>query len=150
MSGSVDGIAGRGTTQAAASFARAQGLLVPAIQTGSLSALEAFVIKAEEALADKEAEARAEAERQRQADAEATKRREADAADRAGNAAYNAKNYAEARQLYTKACDGGNMSGCNNLGYMYRQALGVTQDYTRARQLYTKACDGGELSLIHI
>ena len=67
----------------------------------------------------------------------------ADAASRAGDAAYNAKNYAEARQLFTKACDGGEMSGCNNLGYMYDEALGVTQDYTRARQLYTKACDGG-------
>ena len=91
MSGGVDGIAGRGTAQAAASFARAQA----------------------------ERQRQEAAEHQRQADADATRRHVADAADRAGNTARNAKNYAEARQLYTKACDGGNMSGCKNLGYMY-------------------------------
>lgn len=146
MNGPVDGIAGRGTTQSATRFARAQGMSMPAIQTGPLATLETFVIKAEQAAADKEAEDRAAAaRRQRQADAEATKRREVEGAYNAGVTAYRA-NYAEARTHFAKACDGGHMGGCNSLGNMYLFALGGTQDYTRARQLFNKACDGGNES----
>ena len=36
-----------------------------------------------------------------------------------GQALYDLKRYEEARPLFQKACDGGNMSGCGNLGNLY-------------------------------
>ena len=35
-------------------------------------------------------------------------------------------------------------SGCTNLGYLYAEGLGVTQDLAQARALYTQGCDGGD------
>ena len=45
--------------------------------------------------------------------------------------------------LYTKACDGGDMLGCSNLGLIYAKGEGVQQDNFKAVELQTKACDGG-------
>ena len=43
-------------------------------------------------------------------------------------------------------CDRGEMDSCTNLGVLYEQGDGVTQDYDHARLLYLKACDGGEMT----
>jgi uncharacterized protein len=56
------------------------------------------------------------------------------------------KRYAEARAPAQQACDGGNLGGCVDLGYLYGDGLGVALDYVRARSLYQKACDGGNLT----
>ncbi len=44
---------------------------------------------------------------------------------------------------YQQACDGGDMLSCNDLGDMYSDGVGVTQDLARAATLYQQACDGG-------
>ena len=44
-----------------------------------------------------------------------------------------------------KACDGGDMAGCYNLGVRYADGQGVKQDEFKAVKLYTKACDGGQM-----
>jgi len=64
-----------------------------------------------------------------------------------------------ARELYRRACDGGELRGCNSLGYMLEHALGTpappppvaghrappvpTADFAGAARLYERACDGG-------
>jgi tetratricopeptide (TPR) repeat protein len=58
----------------------------------------------------------------------------------------NQKRYEEARPLYQKACDGGEMAGCNALGVLYEDGKGVAQDFAESLTLYQKACDGGEMS----
>ena len=63
-----------------------------------------------------------------------------------GLALDNQKRYEEAMPLYQKACDGGEMAGCANLGVLYESGNGVPQDFERARVLYQKACDGGEMA----
>lgn len=45
--------------------------------------------------------------------------------------------------LYRKACVGGVMWGCDFLGEVYEQGLGVRIDLPEARRLYKKACDSG-------
>ena len=60
-----------------------------------------------------------------------------------GKEAYDKGDYQKAAQLYQKACDGGNVGGCSNLGVLYENGRGVKQDYQKAAQLYQKACDGG-------
>ena len=62
-----------------------------------------------------------------------------------GEAFYNNKEYDKAVELYKKACDGGKMSGCYNLGVMYTNGNGVEKDLGKAAQLYKKACNGGEM-----
>ena len=44
-----------------------------------------------------------------------------------------------------KACDGGEMLGCTNLGVMYANGNGVEKDFSKAVELYKKACDGGNM-----
>ena len=46
-------------------------------------------------------------------------------------------------ELYQRACDGGNAPGCTNLGNMYNNGSGGSQDFVRARSLYQRACDNG-------
>jgi hypothetical protein len=41
-----------------------------------------------------------------------------------------------------KACDGGEMKGCTNLGVDYDSGEGVPMDVVRAAALYKQACDG--------
>ena len=45
-----------------------------------------------------------------------------------GIAFYNNKEYDKAAELFKKACDGGKMSGCYNLGVMYKKGNGVEKD----------------------
>ena len=54
-------------------------------------------------------------------------------------------NYKKDIELYTKACDGGHMSGCYNLALLYKNGQGVRQDYKKANELWSKACDGGDM-----
>jgi len=60
-----------------------------------------------------------------------------------GLKAYNSGNKQKAAKLYTKACDGGIMEGCYNLGVLYSNGDGVRQDKQKAVKLYSKACDSG-------
>ena len=43
-----------------------------------------------------------------------------------------------------KACDGGNIDGCYNLGILYEEGKGVRQSSSKAKGFYGKACDGGD------
>jgi bacterioferritin-associated ferredoxin len=63
-----------------------------------------------------------------------------------GKAAYKSEQYAQARLLFTQACEGGVNDACNYLGYIYAQGLGVAPDKQMARQIYQKACDQKNLS----
>jgi len=64
----------------------------------------------------------------------------------AGQALYDQKRYDEAKPLLEKACEGGNLLGCDNLAGLYDNGWGVTQDFPKARTLWQKACDGGEMN----
>lgn len=56
------------------------------------------------------------------------------------------KDEKRAAELYQKACDGGEMTGCNNLADMYLKGKGFDRvDNKRAAELFQKACDGGEM-----
>ena len=51
---------------------------------------------------------------------------------------------ADAYQPLKKACDGGNMRGCNVLGNLYlNQYSGLGMEYDMAMKLYTRSCKGG-------
>ena len=63
-----------------------------------------------------------------------------------GKSAYDHKQYSQARTLFAQACDGGNMGGCNYLGYMYAQGQGGATDGPKAREIYLKACENGNWS----
>ena len=56
------------------------------------------------------------------------------------------KNLAHANALYSLACDGGNMTGCYNLGVQYANGLGFPEDDREANRLYKLACNGGNMS----
>lgn len=47
---------------------------------------------------------------------------------------------------YKKACDGGEASGCFNLGWLYHNGDDVRQDNHIALELFGKACDLREQS----
>ena len=64
------------------------------------------------------------------------------------------RDYATARALYKKACNGGSagskaesaagsMARCSALGMLYLNGQGGAQDYEQARAFFRKACDGG-------
>jgi TPR repeat protein len=55
-----------------------------------------------------------------------------------------AKDETKAVELFRKACDGGEIPACGNLGVMHMYGLGgLAKDETKAAELYRKACDGG-------
>ena len=60
-----------------------------------------------------------------------------------GLKAFEQQDYQKARKFYEKACNGGDASGCFNLGELYRTGEGVPQDFSKAKELYKKACDEG-------
>ena len=60
-----------------------------------------------------------------------------------GKALYDQKRYEAARPLLEKACEGGEMAGCDSLGLLYEGDQGVPQDFSLARTFFQKACDGG-------
>jgi TPR repeat protein len=53
------------------------------------------------------------------------------------------KDQGKANRLFQKACDGGQMNGCANLGYSYWIGRGVSRDRQKGSRLLKKACDGG-------
>ena len=62
-----------------------------------------------------------------------------------GIAFYDNKDYDKAFESFKKACDGGDMLGCSNLGSMYADGKGVEKDLGKAAELFKKACNGGEM-----
>ena len=60
-----------------------------------------------------------------------------------GFSAYKSKDFAQAAELYQKACDGGERKGCTNLGLMYYNGQGKAKDLDRAAGLFKRACDAG-------
>ena len=44
--------------------------------------------------------------------------------------------------LYQRACDGGNASGCNNLGLMNMKGLGTPANPAAARSQFERGCAG--------
>ena len=62
-----------------------------------------------------------------------------------GKAFYDNKEYDKAFESFKKACDGGNMHGCYNLGLIYTSGKAVEKDLDKAAELYKKACDGGNM-----
>jgi TPR repeat protein len=60
-----------------------------------------------------------------------------------GLALCRSNDYAGALPLMTRACEGGNMAACRDLGIMYVTGKGVAEDDAHAVSLYRKACDGG-------
>jgi len=55
----------------------------------------------------------------------------------------NDSDYNKASGLFQKACDGGDMWGCNNLATEYLFGHGEPKDRSRALDLYQRACRGG-------
>ena len=49
------------------------------------------------------------------------------------------KNEQKAVELYKKACDGGEVHGCSNLGTMYANGNGVEKDFGKAAHLFKKS-----------
>jgi tetratricopeptide (TPR) repeat protein len=62
-----------------------------------------------------------------------------------GKTAFEHKDYAKARTLFTQACEGGNMNACNYLGFIYDQGLDVPVDDVAAGKIYQKSCDQGNM-----
>ncbi|WP_456479423.1 tetratricopeptide repeat protein [Nautilia sp.] len=56
---------------------------------------------------------------------------------------YEKKNYAKAAKLYKKACDGGSVEGCGNLGLLYGNGKGVPKYYYKAYEYLMKAAKKG-------
>jgi uncharacterized protein len=54
------------------------------------------------------------------------------------------KDYARAFDLYTRGCNGGDMSGCVGLGGLYATGRGVARDGARASALWKQACTSGD------
>ena len=71
---------------------------------------------------------------------------DANKAYKQGIAFHKNKEYDKAFELYKKACDGGEMLGCTNLGVMYANGDGVEEDFSKAAKLLKKACDGGDMN----
>lgn len=61
-----------------------------------------------------------------------------------GAETYSNGDYQKAAELYDKACDGGSVIGCFNLGYLYEDGQGVKQNLSTAKKYFGKACDLGE------
>jgi TPR repeat protein len=57
-----------------------------------------------------------------------------------------ARDYAKAREWYTKAADKGNVDAMFSLGVLYANGVGVAQDYAKAREWYEKAAGKGNAS----
>jgi TPR repeat protein len=60
-----------------------------------------------------------------------------------GKSSYDHKQYSQARTLFAESCDGGEMSACNYLGFLYAQGLGGPRNEQTARDIYMKACEQG-------
>ena len=61
-----------------------------------------------------------------------------------GTAAYQRGDYAAAKAIYRRVCDGGDMLGCRGLGILYAVGQGVQQDFAQAEALFRQGCKGGD------
>jgi uncharacterized protein len=59
---------------------------------------------------------------------------------------YRSDDRAKANPFYEKACEGGEATACNTLGFSYENGLGLTADAARARALYEKGCELADAS----
>lgn len=50
------------------------------------------------------------------------------------------KDYAKAKPLFEKGCNGGDQDGCKELAGLYQYGRGTAKDETKALSIYTKAC----------
>jgi len=50
----------------------------------------------------------------------------------------------KAMELYRKSADEGNLDAMDNVGWLYKNGLGVTQDYSQAIYWYKKAAEKGD------
>ena len=62
-----------------------------------------------------------------------------------GTSEYKKGNYSEAINLYTKACDNGDITGCFHLGNIYFMGEVIKTNYFKAHQFWSKACNGGNM-----
>lgn len=60
------------------------------------------------------------------------------------NEAYEEGSYADAAALFGAACKGGVKEACRQLGVMYEEGEGLTQNYSNALILYSKSCKTGD------
>ncbi|MDE6885855.1 MAG: sel1 repeat family protein [Helicobacteraceae bacterium] len=68
----------------------------------------------------------------------------ASSATNAGIALAQKGSYAEAFNLFSKACDEmGDADGCLGVGLMYMYAVGTNGDHAKALKYYKRACSGG-------
>lgn len=62
---------------------------------------------------------------------------------RAGLAAMERQHYATAMRAWSDLAEAGDPEAQHNIGYMYEEGLGVTQQYDVAMEWYRRAADGG-------
>jgi hypothetical protein len=63
-----------------------------------------------------------------------------------GKAAYDNKDFEQAKTLFTQACGSGETKACNDLGYIQGKAAYDSKQYDQARTLFTPACEGGNMN----
>jgi TPR repeat protein len=63
-------------------------------------------------------------------------------ADRQARELYNQKQYTKSVSLFLKACTGGAVGDCEQLGNIYQYGLGLPYNYSLALPAYSRACDG--------
>ena len=56
---------------------------------------------------------------------------------------YKERKYPQAAIAYTEACSHLNSKACTNLGFMYRNAIGVKKNYKLAAELYRRGSESG-------
>jgi TPR repeat protein len=60
--------------------------------------------------------------------------------------AYDGGDYATALRIFQALANGGNATAQSNLGVMYDEGYGISQNYTEAVKWYRKAADQGDAS----
>ena len=55
----------------------------------------------------------------------------------------NLRDYQQAKTYYEKSCNLNDAQGCFNLGMLYEDGKGVSQNFQTAKEYYGKACDLG-------
>ena len=58
-----------------------------------------------------------------------------------GSSAYEKGDLDNAINIWTKACNKGEIKACDRLGTMYYFGYGIAQDQLKAKELYERVCD---------
>ncbi len=61
---------------------------------------------------------------------------------------FDAKDYETSKTYYKKSCDLGYAWGCDDLGMLYFNGLGMAKDDKKATQYFTKACDIDKMGFV--